>query len=48
MTKEEADIKLRQIEELAREIELDKVLFKIDKRYSMTVMWIDTDIENAS
>ena len=48
MTKQEADEKLQQIEQLAEEIENDKELMAIDERYTITAKWIDTDIEHVS
>lgn len=47
MTPAQADQKLAQIEQLAREIETDEELKKIDPRYAITAMWIETDIENS-
>ena len=44
MTTEEADELLAKIDDMAREIEEDEELEKIDPRYGIVAMFIDTDI----
>jgi len=48
MTPEQADEKLEKIESLAREIEFDEELKKIDERYNVVAKWIETDINDVS
>lgn len=48
MNKHEADEKIKIIESLALEIELDEELKLIDGRYSIAAKWCDMDIESVS
>ena len=48
MTVDQADKKIAQIESLAREIEYDEELKKIDRRYSIAAQWVDLGVDNVS
>jgi hypothetical protein len=47
MTTEEADELLAKIEDMAIEIEEDEELKKLDPRYGIVAMLIDTDINSV-
>ena len=47
MNIQEANEKIKIIESLALEIELDEELKSIDERYSIAAKWCDMDIENV-